>query len=319
MAQHATRRNYKIVSQMVDHGYDLVKHEVREELPTLLTAEITSSLTTRGTHAPALDVDVPAEIVKTVEGYTLWVDTKMSRWRYARLLKALHKAGLTTGQLAVGVGYTLKERQQYWAIDQPRVVDDSAYHERLAALKLGHEQLRSIEEAMVAARMPSPVSSEGEKRTAPWGVRNEVTRAAWRRIQALKGVKVLAGGDEQVDTTSTESTEENLVVDGRPVTHDLLKEIYTGTSSSLRETILKEGVTEGRPMTNPWAIPLHVEADLIPSTSNKHLYLATEMPWETYLMVLKALAKANVIERGYLVASKERQATHLRLPWVKKK
>lgn len=61
-------------------------------------------------------------------------------------------------------------------------------------------------------------------------------------------------------------------------------------------------------------------AALIPSTTpgHFHLYLDKPMPWGKYKALLKALADAGIIERGYLSASIGRQYTSVRLPWVRK-
>lgn len=61
-------------------------------------------------------------------------------------------------------------------------------------------------------------------------------------------------------------------------------------------------------------------AALIPSTTpgHFHLYLDKPMPWGKYKALLKALADAGIIERGYASASIARQYTSVRLPWVRK-
>jgi hypothetical protein len=49
-----------------------------------------------------------------------------------------------------------------------------------------------------------------------------------------------------------------------------------------------------------------------------HLYIDKEMTWWQYRMLLRALVKAGVVEKGFYRASVARKATHLRLPWVRK-
>jgi hypothetical protein len=49
-----------------------------------------------------------------------------------------------------------------------------------------------------------------------------------------------------------------------------------------------------------------------------HLFIDAPMPWETYSALLDALVEAGIVEPGYASASKEREATQLRLPWVHK-
>lgn len=49
-----------------------------------------------------------------------------------------------------------------------------------------------------------------------------------------------------------------------------------------------------------------------------HLFIDVPTPWEDYANLLDALVDCGVIEEGYANASKEREATMLRLPWVHK-
>jgi hypothetical protein len=49
-----------------------------------------------------------------------------------------------------------------------------------------------------------------------------------------------------------------------------------------------------------------------------HLFIDAPMPWETYSKLLDALVEAGIVEEGFAGASKSREATHLRLPWVHK-
>lgn len=59
---------------------------------------------------------------------------------------------------------------------------------------------------------------------------------------------------------------------------------------------------------------------LLPSSTegHYHLYLDKPMTWRTYRRLLRALAKAGVIERGYYKAAKARRATFVRKPGVVK-
>lgn len=68
------------------------------------------------------------------------------------------------------------------------------------------------------------------------------------------------------------------------------------------------------------AIDLDVPARLVPSSTrgHSHLYIDQPMSWKTYRKLLRALAKAGVVEPGYVKASERRGHTTLRLPWVKK-
>lgn len=66
-------------------------------------------------------------------------------------------------------------------------------------------------------------------------------------------------------------------------------------------------------------IPRATAAPATPATQPNHLYVKLPMRWEKFARLLLALAEAGVIETGYAEASIEREATTLRLPWVKKK
>lgn len=67
-------------------------------------------------------------------------------------------------------------------------------------------------------------------------------------------------------------------------------------------------------------LDLDVPAHLIPSSTpgHSHLYIEVPVDWPVYERLLEALADAGVIETGYVSASRDRKATHLRLPWIKK-
>lgn len=67
-------------------------------------------------------------------------------------------------------------------------------------------------------------------------------------------------------------------------------------------------------------LDLDVPAQLVPSSTpgHSHLYIDVTMSWRTYARLLRALADAGVIERGYMHASIARRFTALRLPWIKK-
>lgn len=67
-------------------------------------------------------------------------------------------------------------------------------------------------------------------------------------------------------------------------------------------------------------LDLDFPAALIPSTTpgHFHLYLDKPMPWPKYKALIKALADAGIIERGYASASIARRYTSVRLPWIRK-
>lgn len=59
---------------------------------------------------------------------------------------------------------------------------------------------------------------------------------------------------------------------------------------------------------------------VVPSSTPGHYHLYIEVPveHEQYFDALDALVDANILERGYVEASRARGGTHVRLPWVKK-
>ena len=67
-------------------------------------------------------------------------------------------------------------------------------------------------------------------------------------------------------------------------------------------------------------LDLDFTAALIESSTpgNCHLYLDKPMSWRTYRRLLRALARAGVIEHGYAKASIRRKHSDLRLPWIRK-
>jgi hypothetical protein len=72
--------------------------------------------------------------------------------------------------------------------------------------------------------------------------------------------------------------------------------------------------------THTILLDLDVPARLIPSSTPGHTHLSidVDVKWEKYLELLELLAEIGVLEPGYVGASKERQATNLRLPWITK-
>lgn len=67
-------------------------------------------------------------------------------------------------------------------------------------------------------------------------------------------------------------------------------------------------------------LDIDMPVKVYPSTTkgHYHLYIDKVMTWGQYKKLLKALAKAGIIETGYVGASKARGFTAVRLPWVKK-
>lgn len=62
-----------------------------------------------------------------------------------------------------------------------------------------------------------------------------------------------------------------------------------------------------------FCVDIDMPCALIESSPGRyHLYVEKAIPWGKYLEVLKALADAGIIERGYYGASRERKASFLR-------
>ena len=62
----------------------------------------------------------------------------------------------------------------------------------------------------------------------------------------------------------------------------------------------------------------HVRVMASSTPGHNHLYIDVEVSWRRYRKMLKAMVKAGIVEPGYYRASKQRRATFLRAPWVKK-
>lgn len=69
------------------------------------------------------------------------------------------------------------------------------------------------------------------------------------------------------------------------------------------------------------ALDIDIPVQLVPSSTEGHFHLyfpATKLTWEEYLLLLKALADAGIIEQNYLKHAMRRKQTTLRPPHVKK-
>lgn len=67
-------------------------------------------------------------------------------------------------------------------------------------------------------------------------------------------------------------------------------------------------------------LDLDVPAMLVPSSQDghHHLYINKILTWAECVKLLDVLVELRIVEEGYAKASKERKATFLRLPWIKK-
>lgn len=64
--------------------------------------------------------------------------------------------------------------------------------------------------------------------------------------------------------------------------------------------------------------PVHVEESSTPGNYHLYIEVGDGIAWADYLKFLEAAASINLIEPGYLMASKHRKHTDVRLPWVNK-
>lgn len=67
-------------------------------------------------------------------------------------------------------------------------------------------------------------------------------------------------------------------------------------------------------------LDLDVPATLVPSSTGGHfhLYIDYDLHWDDYVELLEVLAKIELVEEGYVEASKREGYTSARLPWVRK-
>jgi hypothetical protein len=199
-------------------------------------ATLVGSRTTTGSHAPAIDLDLPAALVAQPGGLDLWVDVACGYRAWRNLLRVATSVGVVRRGLRGQHSCTSRPRRSArYAQLRPGVIDDSARMEVWSGL-------------------------------GP-------TLAACNFDQAVVHAGMLAGPPRR---------------------------------------------GPGPVMRQPWRLPLAVDAMLVPSTHNVHLYLECELRWPQYARLLHAMTQAGLVQPGYYGASVARQNTYLRLPWVKK-
>lgn len=95
--------------------------------------------------------------------------------------------------------------------------------------------------------------------------------------------------------------------------------VLVPTTDRAKATYVSSRLRTNKRMHAP-ALDLDIPAALVPSTTpgHAHLYLDVEMNWVTYRRLLKALAKAGVIEKSWAKASIQSQQTLVRPPWLLK-
>ncbi len=91
-------------------------------------------------------------------------------------------------------------------------------------------------------------------------------------------------------------------------------------TSDIESANLITSMTEANVMRHKVVVDLDLPAKLIPSSTpgHFHLYIDHEMDTTAYFTLLKALAKAGIVEAGYYNASEKQGHTAVRLPWIKK-
>jgi hypothetical protein len=67
-------------------------------------------------------------------------------------------------------------------------------------------------------------------------------------------------------------------------------------------------------------LDIDVPSEWVPSSTpgHAHLYIDVPMTWWRYKRLLKAMAKAGIIEDSYVKVSIARGHTDVRVPWLKK-
>lgn len=109
--------------------------------------------------------------------------------------------------------------------------------------------------------------------------------------------------------------------DGSKVTRIQVQHFIPTAIDRLAEVVLDVGLASAvhsdgawNAISVVWSVPVRVKDSFTPG--HHHLYLDTTITWVKYARLLDALADAQVIEHGYLMASLERGATFVALkPW----
>jgi hypothetical protein len=216
-------------------GHDTVTNRWDEPLAT---ANMVSSIDSKGLHRPALDIDLPVVLVPAKPGHFsathLWIDVKCSDRAYQNLIKVLREFRI------IDVGYLIGLNKQ------------------------GSEECY----AMDAKETQTP------RALTDYMIENFAT---------------FKGSFDQLLYKAAEET--------KPTRSDLVR---------------------GPAMKNPRLLPLFVDAYLVESSANYHLYLDTILSWDGYYRVLEALRKARIINKSWLQLSLQLKRTDLRPPWAQK-
>ena len=171
------------------------------------------------------------------------------------------------------------------------VVDTDSETQVWLNIKPRRRQIRKLNQMLVdlglSTRQPAPRELSPKFRRAQW----DAARPACRDSAMLTDVMASLGPNFNGDFAS-------------------LVEVAESTTDEA--TLLAPA------LASPWVLHLSCPVRVLNSTHNYHLYLEHLLGWEAYKALLKLLAKAGIIEKGYYHASVARKATHLRLPWIHK-
>lgn len=90
--------------------------------------------------------------------------------------------------------------------------------------------------------------------------------------------------------------------------------------AGLEKALVISSAVEGSVVAHRPALDIDHPVRVVPSSTpgHHHLFIDVDMTWAQYSKLLDVLAEVGVIEQGYADVSKVREATYLRLPWVKK-
>jgi hypothetical protein len=72
--------------------------------------------------------------------------------------------------------------------------------------------------------------------------------------------------------------------------------------------------------THKPVLDIDVPAMLVPSSTpgHHHLYIDAPMSWPDYMKLMKVLGEVGILQKGYVRASIEREASWVRTPWTRK-
>lgn len=138
--------------------------------------------------------------------------------------------------------------------------------------------------------------------------RRTVLRTPWR----VPGTAPVDAYDDIVDRHVMLATFEYVEQDGYFVSR---YRAYGHTNDRSKAEVVSSELRSGK--QHAPALDIDIPAALVPSTTpgHHHLYLDVAMSWRDYRRLLRALAKAGVIEQSWAKASIASENTVLSVPW----